>query len=60
MANQRCSVDAVLKSERLTFSYNSTVDVPCVAAECKEMNKNHIDRQSQDVESFIKSVHGTI
>jgi hypothetical protein len=32
----------------------------CAAAERKDMNKNHIGRQSQDVESFYNSVDGNI
>jgi hypothetical protein len=32
---------------------HSTVDAPCAAAERKDMNKNHIGRQIQDVECIL-------
>jgi hypothetical protein len=41
-----------------TIDHQSIVDMPCAAAEHKDMNKNHISRQSQDVESLIISLEG--
>jgi hypothetical protein len=40
------------------FNHDSTIDVSCAAAEGKDMNKNHIGRQSHVVESFSISVDG--
>jgi hypothetical protein len=45
---------------KCTIDRQSIVDMSCTAAERKDMNKNHIGRQSQDVESFYYSIHGTI
>jgi hypothetical protein len=49
MVNQCNSEETVQRCENLTFNHDSTVDEPLVAAEHKDMNKNHIGRQSQDV-----------
>jgi hypothetical protein len=59
MVNQRSSGKAVQKCRELAFNHDSTVDVSCAAAERKDMNKNHIGRQSQNVESYLNSVYET-
>jgi hypothetical protein len=43
-----------------TIDRQSTMDKSCAAAERKDMNKNHIGRQSQNVESSIFSFDGKI
>jgi hypothetical protein len=59
MVNQRNSEKTVQRCGNLAFNYDSTVDKPLVAAEHKDKNKNHIGRQSQGVEGFNFSIHGT-
>jgi hypothetical protein len=41
-----------------TIDRQSTVDMSCAAAEHKDMNRNHIEMQSQDVESLVISFNG--
>jgi hypothetical protein len=57
--DQRNSENSVRKCEYLTFDHDFTVDEPLVAAEYNDMNKNHIGKQSQGIESIQISIHGT-
>jgi hypothetical protein len=59
MVNQRNSGKTVQRCGDLTFDHDSTVDEPLVAAVHKDMNNNHIGKQSQGVERFNLSIHGT-
>jgi hypothetical protein len=45
--------------EAQTINGQSIVDMSYAAVEHNDMNKNHIGRQCQDVESFCYSIHGT-
>jgi hypothetical protein len=60
MVNQRSSGETVHRCGNLIFNHDYTIDMSCGAAERKDMNKNHISRQCQDVECFYYLIHGTI
>jgi hypothetical protein len=50
--SQDCKLEVLnYEWEAQTIDQQSTVDMSCAAAERKDMNKNHIGRHSQDVES---------
>jgi hypothetical protein len=56
---RRCKVEALDREcEKQVVDRQSTVDKPLVTAEHNDMNKNHIGRQSQGVESNINLFDG--